>query len=69
MARDEKSMARIAILAERGDLPSGATVIVVGVPAPIDPWFAVAGPLLAVAQICRNSIMIDDVPLSHNGPF
>ena len=69
VARDEISMARPTVLTERGDFPSRATVFVMGVPAHIDPWFAVAGPLFAVVQICRKSIMIDDVPLSHNGSF
>ena len=62
-------MARPTVLTERGDFPSRATVFVMGVPAHIDPWFAIAGPLFAVVQICRKSIMIDDVPLSHNGSF
>ena len=65
----EISMARPTVLAERGDLPSRTTVFVVSVPAPIDPWFAVAGPLLAVAQICPQSIVVDYIPPGHNDSF
>lgn len=69
MACDEISMARPTVLAERGDLPSRATVLIMCVPAPVDKRFAVAGPLLAAAQICTHSIVVDYIPPGHNGSF
>lgn len=69
VACDEIWMARLTVLAERGDFPSGTTVLVVGVPAPMDQWLAVADPLFTVVQICRQTIMVDGVVLGHHGSF
>ena len=69
VSRDEISMARPTILAERGDLPSSTTVLVMGVPAHIDKGLAVTGPLLAVAQICCKSIVVDYIPPGHSDSF
>ena len=69
VARDEIWMARPTVLAERGDLPSGATVLVMGIPAYVDHRLAVTGPLLAVVQICHQTIGVDCVVLGHVGSF
>lgn len=69
VACDEIWMARLTVLAERGDLPSGTTVLVMGVPAHMDQWLAVADPLFAVVQICHQTIMVDGVELGHDGSF
>lgn len=62
-------MALLAFTAERGDLPSGTTVLVMGVPAYMDHRIAVAGPPFAGGQIWHQSIMIDGVVLGHDGSF
>ena len=37
-----------------------------GVPAHMDQWFAVTGPLFAVVQICRQTIMVEGIVLGHD---
>lgn len=66
VACDEIWMARLTVLTERGDLPSGTTVLVMGVPAHMDHRLADAGPLVAVVQICRQTIMVDCIILGHD---
>ena len=62
-------MACLTVLTERGDLPSGTTVLVMGVPAHMDQWLAVADPTFAVGQICNQTIMVEGVILGHDGSF
>lgn len=62
-------MAHLAFITERGDLPSGTTMFVMGVPAHMDQWLAVADPPFAVVQICRQTIMINGVVLGHEDSF
>lgn len=69
VACDEIWMALLAFIAERGDLPSGTAVLVMGIPAHVDHRLAVAGPLFAVVQICDQSIMVDCIPLGHVDSF
>ena len=65
VACDEISMARLTVLTERGDLPPATTVLVMCVPAHMNHRLAVAGPLLAVVQICHQTIGVDCVVLGH----
>lgn len=69
MACDEIRMALLAFIAERRDLPSGTTVLVMGVSAYMDHRLAVAGPPFAVVQIWRQTIMVDGIVLGHDGSF
>ena len=62
-------MAQLTVLTERGDLPSGTTVLVMGVSAYVDQWFAVADPPFAVVQMCHQTIMINGVVLGHDDSF
>lgn len=62
-------MALLAFIAERGDLPSGTTVLVMGVSAYMDHRLAVADPPFTVGQIWHQSIIVDDVVLGHDGSF
>lgn len=66
VACDEIWMARPTVLTERGDLPSGTTVLVMGVPAHMDHRFADTAPLFAVVQICHQTIRVDGVILGHD---
>lgn len=69
VACDEIWMARLTVPTERGDLPSGTTVLVMSVPAHMDHRFADTAPLFAVVQICCQTIRVDGVVLGHDGSF
>ena len=69
VACDEIWMARLTVLTERGDLPPGAPMLVMSIPAHVDHRLADTAPLFAVVQICHQSIMVDCVVLGHVGSF